>query len=101
MTTRLNIQTLYARNDGIVLELKMRQKYVADRSLRYFNCMLFSIFPQDNERLFICPPTECYLAINSIYNMTTTEDYKLYIHAISKLDQILNGIDISQELTSR
>eukprot|EP01084_Bolivina_argentea_P036834 68104_1 len=49
-TTKLQIATIFAKNNGIILELKK-----CDPSLRYFNCSFVSCFGNENERLFIQP----------------------------------------------
>ena len=91
MTTNLNIQAIFARENGVILELKMREQHITDKNLTYFNCTVFSNFPFENERLFISPPTEYYLDIANIFDMKTNQEYKLYIHAMQKFYEISEG----------
>jgi len=94
VTTTLNVQTLYTCADGIILQMQMNENY-ADRSLRYFDCSLFSNRSFENERLFVNAPSDCYLRIHSVLDMQSNEDYALYIHAIAKMDEMLNGVNVS------
>ncbi len=88
---------MYTKENGIILQLKMasyKTHKIADRCLRYFNCNIFSNFSHLNELLFMCPPSDYHLQIHSIYNMTTSHDYKLYINALVTFHEILNGINV-------
>eukprot|EP01084_Bolivina_argentea_P033543 62028_1 len=91
-TTKLQVATIFARNDGIILELKMhRSELVQHPKLRYFNCSFISCFASEDERLFVNPPYSYSLEFHSIRNMVTDENYQHYINAINVLDNITNG----------
>eukprot|EP01084_Bolivina_argentea_P072906 132341_1 len=84
-TTKLQIATVFANNNGIILELNSHS------SLRFLNCSIFSAFANEEERLFIQPPwiNDHYLVLLSIRNMSTDENYKDFIDAMTILERII------------
>eukprot|EP01084_Bolivina_argentea_P253043 424946_1 len=99
-TTKLSVATIFAKDDGIVLELTKQQNF--GRSyLRYFNCSYVSCFGYEDERLFIQPPDYYYLEFTSIRNMSTNEIYKDFISSIKLLDKVIDAqqADISYEIS--
>eukprot|EP01084_Bolivina_argentea_P254305 427505_1 len=87
-TTKLAIATIFARNDGIILEMN---KDECGESLRYFNCAFVSCYGFESERLFIQPPHVTYkLKFKSIRNMSTNENYKDIIRVLTKWDQLFD-----------
>eukprot|EP01084_Bolivina_argentea_P136165 239830_1 len=89
-TTKLQIATIFAKGDGIIVDLnRYRGGYGCSGFLRYFNCSFVSNFANENERLFIQPPcASMYIQIESIRNMATDENYKQFVFAVSKLEQL-------------
>eukprot|EP01084_Bolivina_argentea_P084624 152977_1 len=88
-TTKLQIATVFAKTDGIILEL---HKCYECCSLRYFNCSFISDFGNEEERLFIQPP-RCFkrdLKFVSIRNMSTDENYKGYIKSLTLFQKIID-----------
>eukprot|EP01084_Bolivina_argentea_P160830 280033_1 len=112
-TTKLQVATIFAKNDGIILNLN---KYDGGGSLsnlvRYFNCTFISQFANEDERLFIqsIPEKNRYrqdkysnmLQFVSIRNMETNENYAQYIGAFTKLHQIIEypGIKLSNPVSA-
>lgn len=98
-TSHLSIATLYGKNDGLILDLKMYNNAfngIYGKSLRYFNCEYLSSFNNQNERLFICPPHNIYglyLEIASIHNTLTNKNYGDFIQSLSLFDNAINGIN--------
>eukprot|EP01084_Bolivina_argentea_P194237 333236_1 len=85
-TTKLQIATIFANNDGIILELQ-QAKYGWD--LKHFNCSFISCFGNEDERLFINPPRYQRLQIVSIRNMSTDENYKEFIKAFNVFNSMV------------
>eukprot|EP01084_Bolivina_argentea_P001995 3681_1 len=59
-TSQLAIATIFARNDGIILELNKYSGNLWSKRLRCFNCAFISYFGNEDERLFIQPPFAKY-----------------------------------------
>merc|ERR1712217_565687 len=97
-TTRLHVQRLYARDDGVILEL-VKGHGVADRSLRFLDCRLFSNTPLEQERLFMSPPASYVMRLQSVYDMALGCDYVEYLEAMQRLEEVVQGINVRDQLT--
>eukprot|EP01084_Bolivina_argentea_P276002 470821_1 len=62
-TTRLLNAAVFVPNNGMILELKKNTKN--SQSLRYFNCSFISYMGNEDERLFINPPSNYSLELVS------------------------------------
>ena len=90
-TTKLAVAYNFAAaQQGIILELG---KYSGD--IRCFNCSYFSKYPNEDERLYFCPPlipltrSSMYLCIMSIHNISSGEIYNKFTKYISILQKII------------
>lgn len=97
-TSRLHVEQLYAREDGIILSLSMGQE-VADRALRFLDCTLFSSWPFEQERLFMSPPAALVLNLQSVYHMASSRDYRPYLDAMRRLEEVVQGINVRGTVT--
>eukprot|EP01084_Bolivina_argentea_P264778 448625_1 len=72
-TRHLSIAAIFAKNDGLILELKRDIVPYWMGYLKYFDCSLFSYFGNEDEKLFIqAPVNTCFnLQFVSIRNMRT------------------------------
>eukprot|EP01083_Nonionella_stella_P240223 839977_1 len=100
-TTQLSVAAIFARNSGIILELH-RFNQQGGGYLRYLNCLWFSCFPNEDERLFISSPSHglSYLQFVSIRNLDTNENYQVFIRAMTILEQIIKGYKVNVKLSS-
>eukprot|EP01084_Bolivina_argentea_P174191 301725_1 len=90
-TTKLQIAIMNAPKNGMILELGNNDQRFT-KKMRYFNCSFISCFGNENERLFIQPPSNnYYFHILSIRNLETNENYCKYIYAINILHRLLTN----------
>eukprot|EP01084_Bolivina_argentea_P253044 424947_1 len=86
-TTKLQIATIFAKNDGIILELT---QHTIDFDLRYFNCSLISFYSNEDEKLFIQPPDcQMFLKIINIRHMSTMANYSKFFRVMDTLYHLL------------
>eukprot|EP01084_Bolivina_argentea_P139131 244787_1 len=52
-TTKLEVAMMFARDDGIIVELGMQATFI-----KYFNCTFVSCFGNEDERLFVQPSVD-------------------------------------------
>eukprot|EP01084_Bolivina_argentea_P176950 306109_1 len=90
-TTKLQIATIFAKHDGIILELN-----TYDPALRYFNCSFVSCYGYENERLFFHPPRHFMMNQNgfklkfkSIRNVKTDENFERFMNGLVVLQKIV------------
>eukprot|EP01084_Bolivina_argentea_P269000 457044_1 len=90
-TTKLQIATIFAKNNGIILELSKYNDVFKHSDTRYFNCSLISAFAYEEERLFIQPHSvfDC-LEFCSIRNLATNQNYKTFVEAIKLFETIVS-----------
>eukprot|EP01084_Bolivina_argentea_P165014 286782_1 len=101
-TTKLSIAAIFAKNNGIILELQQTSVYASSSSyLRYFNCSLISCFGYEEERLFIQPPNYRCLEFNSIRNLSTDENYKQFIDALSLFEMVITNTNLYNKTISK
>eukprot|EP01084_Bolivina_argentea_P054362 99718_1 len=96
-TTKLQVATIFAKNDGLILELSQYSQY-----LRYFNCSFISNFANEDERLFIQPPFahKCSLKLVGIRMMKTNENYGYFFNVLAIFHQLINNENSSIFLKS-
>ena len=91
-TTKLQIAHIFATDDGIIMELGQARYGVKD-NVKYFNCSMVSCYGNEDERLFIQPYRRWQtLHILSIRNMSTNENYKDYIEALTVFQHLTQGM---------
>eukprot|EP01084_Bolivina_argentea_P253653 426185_1 len=90
-TTKLTVAAIFAQNDGIVIEIT--DGTYGSEYIRHFNCSFISCFGNEDERLFIQPPSrnDGSLYIASIRNISTNESYGDFVTAISKFGKLIKG----------
>ena len=87
-TTKIQIAYIFSKDDGIIIELGCSRGH----SQKYFNCSFLSAFGNEDERLFIQPYwKKKYLQTLSIRNMSTNENYKDHIQALSLLQRLTSN----------
>eukprot|EP01084_Bolivina_argentea_P193196 331485_1 len=88
-TTKLSVATIFAKHDGIILELTQPS---SKSTIKFFNCSFVSNFGNEEERLFI-HPFKGYrtLHFNSIRNVSTDENYKYFIAPLVNFHLMLYG----------
>eukprot|EP01084_Bolivina_argentea_P084674 153091_1 len=84
-TTKLEVATIFAKNDGIVVELIDR---TTDSIVKYFDCSLVSAFANESERLFIYG----ILEIKSARLMSLELNCEKYFSAISKFQSYIDFV---------
>ena len=105
MTRQISVASIFAQK-GIILEIQQHGGYFAHHPF-YFNCTFLSCFGNEDERLFIggagycgswsidtIPDGGC-LQLRSIRIMDTDENYIWFVRALSILDTIIKGQEIS------
>eukprot|EP01083_Nonionella_stella_P098980 278404_1 len=91
-TTQLEVATIFADTNGIILEL---EKASIGGSLRYFNCSLLSVYGSEDERLFIGGKQP--LQFRSIRMIRDNHNYRYFIKALSLFDKIINSQMLYQD----
>ena len=86
MTRQLEVATIFAKEDGIILECRQSPANWP----YYFNCSLISAYSNEDERLFIngCSKSDL-ISFRSIRNIGTKENYLYYIKSLSLLNKII------------
>ncbi len=101
-TTKLTIATIFANEDGLILQLNKYQNNLRSKYLRYFNCNLFTCNANENEILFLQPPVKyCYLKVGAILNIKTNQNYENYIQSINTFEnqnQNINDLNMIRKL---
>eukprot|EP01084_Bolivina_argentea_P265484 450022_1 len=75
-TVCMSVATVFARGNGIILELEQDHPY-----LRYFSCPWLSHFAAEDERLLVGGWRP--IKVGSIRSINNNEDYRVYVHALS------------------
>ena len=82
----------FSQNDGIVLELKCRVLTEQWRAT-YFNCEVFSDYPNEKERLFL----QSQLIIDTVIDTKSMKDYCTYFKIFQWLQMIVEGWSIVKD----
>eukprot|EP01084_Bolivina_argentea_P296997 511603_1 len=87
-STEPAVAMAFSNGIGVLLELK----YSFSRNplhAKYFNCVLFSDFPWEKEKLLIGGVP--IMTITNIRNVSNGEEYKDYINALNIINSIMRG----------
>ena len=83
LTVQMAVATIFAREKGIILELERGNGF-----LKYFNCSWLSCFSNEDERLIFGGRHS--VKLTSIRNIPDNHNYKLYIHAFTYFNYLIN-----------
>eukprot|EP01084_Bolivina_argentea_P110188 196814_1 len=87
-STQLQVAAIFAKNDGIILELQQSDSKKAGH-LRYFNCSLFSCYASEDERLFC--GGNFPLSFHSIRLTKYNHNYQHFVEALRIFNEAMNG----------
>eukprot|EP01083_Nonionella_stella_P030425 83403_1 len=97
-TSRLEVAQLFARDNGIVVELQPENEH---SNVTCFDCSLISRFANEDEKLFIQPHILSFagkLKIISMSDASNGTNYAAVSKALAKLEHMMNGNELDNFL---